>query len=317
MKPFVSCFAERLSAYVGMRRNLGCVFQLQAYILGKFDRYAFEHGHQGPLTSELVFDFATANADVSPFEQARRYQVLRNFANYLAVYEPATPVLDPLAVRAARTRPPAHIYSGAELDQLLTEARQVSHRHPIRGVTLHAMVGLAASSGLRVGEVVRLDRADVDLETGVLSIRQTKFAKDRLVPVHPSTLDVLRRYAALRDAYYHDVECPAFFINLRKQRYSRHTLECDFWHLGRRTGLRGSKGAGPRFHDLRHTFAVRRLVAWYKEGADVQAMLPVLATYMGHVHYSDTAYYLQATAELLGLAADRFQQSLAAKEDGR
>ena len=134
-----------------------------------------------------------------------------------------------------------------------------------------------------------------------MKIRRTKFAKDRLVPVHSSTLEVLRRYITLRDAHYPGIESTAFFVNLRKQRYSSHTLQYDFWNLGFRTGLRGPKGKGPRFHDLRHTFAVRRL--------------PVLATYMGHVHYSDTAYYLQATAELLGVAADRFQQSLTPGEN--
>lgn len=218
-------------------------------------------------------------------------------------------------IRHVRRRPPVHIYSDAELMKLLEAAKVVSRQHPVRGTTLHAMVGLGAAAGLRISEVVRLDRRDVDLRVGVLTILRTKFAKDRLVPVHQTTLEVLRRYSEVRDAHFGEVECPAFFLNLRGRRYSRHTVQLDFWTLGRQAGLREAVGKGPRFHDLRHTFAVRRLAGWYHEGRDLQAMLPVLATYMGHAQYSDTAYYLGATAELLGLAVERFATFAAAAKE--
>lgn len=309
MKPLESCFAAHLTQYIELRRKLGFRFQLQAAVLHDFDRFAHQRGHSGTLTVALVLDFATADPDGSANKQGRRYQVVRNFADYLATFEPTTPALDPKAVLRPKTRPPAHIYTDAELRLLLDEAKRVSRRHPVRAQTVHAMVGLAASTGLRVGEVVNLDRNDVDLQSGVLSVRCTKFAKDRLVPLHPSTLEVLRRYAVVRDTRFPGTESSAFFLNLRGVRYSRHTVQLDFWQLARRAGLREATGSGPRFHDLRHTFAVRRLVAWYREGLDVQAMLPALATYLGHVHYSDTAYYLQATAELLGVAAERLQRS--------
>lgn len=148
----------------------------------------------------------------------------------------------------------------------------------------------------------------------MLAIKQTKFRKDRLVAIHPTTLEVLRNYAAVRDAAFPDCGCPAFFINMRRRRFARKTLRVAFYELTRRAGLRSPKGKGPRFHDLRHAFAVRRLAAWYRAGIDAQAMLPALATYMGHVHYSDTAYYITATAELLSLAAGRYHSSLRSQE---
>ena len=154
--------------------------------------------------------------------------------------------------------------------------------------------------------MVRLDKADVDLRTGVLLIRRTKFKKDRIVPLHPTTREVLRRYAGARDVAFEGCTSPAFFINLRRQRFASHTLECATFKLLLRAGLRGPSGKGPSFHSLRHTFAVRRLIAWYQQGTDVQAMLPALATYMGHVCYSSTAYYITATAELMRLAAGRY-----------
>jgi integrase len=314
MKPFRSCFAERLTSYVELRRNLGFKYQAQAKVLYAFDRYTHRHGHARALTEELVFGFTSEDPNASADKRARRYQVVRHFADYLATFEPQTPALSPRLFRRPKAHPPAHIYTSDELARLLSEARRVSRRHPLRGVTLHAMFGLAASTGLRRGEVVRLDRADVDLQTGVLCVRQTKFAKDRLVPAHPTTVEVLQRYAIVRDAHLGDNHCPAFFINMRGRRYAGHTFHLDFAEVSRRASLRDAKGHRPRLHDLRHTFAVRRLATWYREGADVQAMLPVLATYMGHVRYSDTAYYLRAAAELLGLAAERFENFLQPQE---
>lgn len=317
MKALHSCFANYLTDFITLRRKLGCQFREQARILAEFDGFVARARHDGVPTTELACDFATANPGLAGSGQRQRFQLVRQFYDYLATFEPRTPVLDPRELRSPRTRFIAHIYAVAELGRLLQEARTISRRNPIRGITLHAIVGLAASTGLRIGEIVRLDRADVHLETGVLTLRRSKFAKDRLVPVHPSTLEALRRYASVRDARYSQSGSAAFFLTLRGERFARGTLEGDFCQLTRRAGLRRALARGPRFHDLRHTFAVRRLVAWYEEGADVQAMLPVLATYMGHVCYSDTAYYLQATAELLGIAADRFQRSLHSGEVDR
>lgn len=172
------------------------------------------------------------------------------------------------------------------------------------------MFGLAASTGLRSNEIISLDRDDVRLDSGLLTIRCTKFQKDRLVPVHPTTLKVLRDYAALRYAHFPKPADSAFFLNMWGSRFSRRNFGFAFYQLACSTGIRKAGGRGPSFHDLRHTFAVRRLVAWYQEGKDVQAMLPLLATYMGHVHYSSTAYYLTATPELLALAAKRYDAFL-------
>lgn len=305
MRPFLSCFAPRLNDYVALRRGLGFQFKVQADVLIQFDRFAHARHHEGTMTADLIVAFATSG-NVAEVHQSRRYQVVCNFTEYLANFEPATPLMDPRFIRWPRQRPLPHIYTDDELHRLLQEAKRISRRHPVRGATVHAMVGLGAACGLRISEVLRLDRKDVDLRTGVLTVVRTKFNKDRLVPVHATTLEVLRRYAELRDAHFGEVASPAFFLNLRARRYSRHTAQLDFWRLGRAAGLREATGDGPRYHDLRHAFAVRRLAGWYREGLDLQAMLPVLATYMGHVHYSDTAYYLTATAELLGLAADRF-----------
>jgi integrase len=307
MTSFSSAYADCLRGYVALKRAVGFQFERQVPHLRAFDEYLLRQERCAPLSQEMVSAFATDDPSTSMNLRARRYQVVRGFCEYLATLDPRTPTLDPKALPRPRRRPVRHIISDDELALLLREARHVSKTHPVRGITLNTIVGVAASTGLRIGEVVRLDRADVDLATGVLLIRQTKFRKDRYVPTHPSTLEMLRRYAALRDATFLDCRDAAFFVTLRQRGFARNTLQQALCKLGRRAGLRGPTGVGISFHSLRHRFAVKRLIAWYEAGVDVQAMLPMLATYMGHVCYSETAYYLTATPELLGLAAERCQ----------
>jgi len=308
MKSFTSIIGERLVSYIDLQRALGFQFERQVSVLRAFDSYLEKRGNPQPLTQELVVDFASADPSGSPDKQARRYNVIRRFCEYLATDEPQTPSLDPKLFPRTNSPHPIRIITDEELSRLLCEARRISQRHQMRGVTLEAMIGLAASTGLRIGEVVRLDRSDVDLKTGILSIRCTKFYKDRYVPTHPSTLSVLQSYAAVRDATYPECGDPAFFVTTLKTRFCCITLRQSFQEAAKRAKLRGATGKGISFHSLRHRFAVKRLVSWYSAGVDVQAMLPALATYMGHVHYSYTAHYLTATPELLGLVAERYNR---------
>lgn len=199
MSGFKSVFAERLSSYVALRRKLGLRFESQEDMLRAFDRFAHEHDHQGPLLEQLARSFAMAVPDVTTTIPSRRYLVVRHFAEYLATFDPSTPKLDPKAIFRTRTQPPPYIFTDEDLARLLARVAEFRQRHPVSNQAFHAMLGLAASSGLRLREVLGLDLSDVDLETGILVVRRTKFDKDRLVPVHATTLDVLRAYAAMRD----------------------------------------------------------------------------------------------------------------------
>jgi integrase len=314
MKTFRSIFAQPLSAYIKLLDSLGYRLEEQTCILTAFDQWIFEKKHLGALTQELALEFACSNPKNCMNYCARHYQVVRHFSEYLATFDPQTPRLDPKALQRSEARNPRRIYTEQELEKILSEARHISPKNRVAGLTLYTMIGLAACTGLRISEIVRLDREDVDLKTGLLNIRHSKFGKSRLVPIHKTTLEIVRNYAAVRDAAYPSCKDIAFFITSRRKRFARNTLQQLFAGAAFRAGLCEPKGRGPSFHDLRHRFATERLLRWYKAGIDVQAMLPALATYMGHTHYSDTAYYLTATAELLGLAADRYQQWLTGKE---
>ena len=184
----------------------------------------------------------------------------------------------------------------------------------MRQASFEAIVGLLWATGMRIGEVLGLDCADVDLGHGVLTVRGAKFNKSRQLPIHETTREALRAYAKRRTRLFPHADSPAFFLSAAGTR----VLYCNF-HLGwlelvRRAGLEArSAGCRPRPHDLRHAFAVRTLVGWYRQDADVEACLSLLSTYLGHVHPAHTYWYLSAAPELLGLAAARLESNQAVK----
>lgn len=302
MSSFAEMLTNKVEDYIALRRSLGYSFQKQAATLLALAQYVEVEQLGGPLTRDMALNFVlswkgTANG------RAIRHGVVRRFCEYLAIYDPRTEALDPRALPRSRAIPPPRILTADELASLMSACRRVSPDYPERATVLTALVGLLASTGLRSGEALRLDRADVDLKGGVLHIRKTKFRKDRLVPVHPTTLAVLRDYARHRDAVFPVSRDSAFFLSSRGNRLSSAGLCVAFDAACELAGL--NRDGGLRPHDLRHRFAVTRLAVWHQEKADVQALLPLLATYLGHAHYTDTAYYVTGTAELLGMAADR------------
>lgn len=304
MNPFARRLSKKIDRFIKFRRALGHAYVSQASTLRSFSRFVADGRSPGPLTQKLALAFVTS-CDVTPNVRAWRYRVVRNFAEYFAAFDPRTEALDPRALPRSRAIPPVRILAEPELRRLLDAARECSRLNPIRGETLRMVIGLLASTGLRSGEALRLDRSDVDLARGILLIRQTKFRKDRLVPVHPSTCEALRAYARARDSAYSLSKSPAFFLSLRGERLGVSTFAQSFRQASIRAGLAKGLPRGVRPHDLRHRFAVTRLVEWHRKGINVQAHLPALATYLGHARYSDTAYYVTGTPELLGFAAAR------------
>lgn len=302
MSGFATILAERTEAYIALRRSLGYSLKKQATVLRALVRYIERETLDGPLTQGMALDFVLS-WNGTPNGRAIRYGVVRRFADYLAIYDPRTEALDPKTLRRTREIPPPRILRDEELGLLMSACRNVSPDYPGRALVLTPVVGLLASTGLRSGEALRLDRADVDLVNGVLHVRQTKFRKDRLVPVHSSTRQALRDYAQRRDAACPSPRDAAFFLSSRGNRLSPTGLKTAFTAACALAELDHGKRLRP--HDLRHRFAVTRLALWHQEKADVQALLPLLATYLGHARYNDTAYYVTGTAELLGMAAER------------
>lgn len=302
MSDFPKILADRVEAYIALRRSLGYAFRKSAAMLRALTQYVATEELDGPFTRELALRFVLS-WDGTANGRAIRHGIVRRFCDYLAIYDGRTESLDPRELPRSRAIPPPRILSDEELGSLMSACRRVSPEYPERGVMLTMLVGLLASTGLRSGEARRLDRTDVDLVDGILRIRKTKFRKDRMVPVHKTTLTALRAYARHRDTVFPVPKDAAFFLSSRGNRLSSSGLSSAFGAPSKLAGLDSGRALRP--HDLRHRFAVTRLAVWHKDKADVQACLPLLATYLGHSRYSDTAYYITGTAELLGMAADR------------
>lgn len=312
MTELQSRFGKYIAAYVRLRRCLGLKFVKQEIVLREFDLYAHRRGCRGHLTANLLEGFVVEQPDATGETKARRHQIVAAFADYLAIHEPTTAAIRrvPWKVDVAG---PAYILSDREVDRLASCASWLTPK--IQALTVQTMIGLSASCGLRPAEVTNLERVDVDLSRGTLLIRETKFQKTRLLPVHPTTLDALRALAFARDDEYTDSIDTSFFLSRRRRRFAPAYYSDLFAESVGRAGIRDESGKRPRLYDLRHTFAVRRLRRWYETGADVQAKLAALATYMGHRGYEQTAYYLHAAPELLQVAARRFLDAVQGASD--
>ena len=162
---------------------------------------------------------------------------------------------------------------------------------------------------MRISEAIALERHDVDLHDGLLTIRKTKFNKTRLIPLHASTRDVCLAYARQRDRVVPHPTAPAFLLTDRGCRLEMGTVHRTFYAVSRQIGLRGpADHTGPRIHDLRHRFAVNTLIRWYRAQEDIERRLPVLSTFLGHAHVADTYWYLSMHPELMQLATSRLEQ---------
>ncbi|MBE7559488.1 tyrosine-type recombinase/integrase [bacterium] len=303
----MSALQTALGEYLAVRRSLGFKLRYEALPLLDFVR-SVEQSGASFITADLALQWATQPRDCQPANWARRLSMIRPFARYCAGLDSRTQILPVglLPHRFHRKRP--YIYSDEEVSQLMQAARELPSRTGLRAATYSTLFGLLAVTGMRVGEAVGLDREDVDLQQGVLTIRLGKFGKSRLVPIHTSTRDALETYARIRDYTCPHPTSHSFFIFESGDRITNRGVDYMFVRLSRRIGLRGpTDSRGPRLHDLRHTFAVRTLLGWHQAGVELERYLPRLSTYLGHANVTDTYWYLTGTPELLRLAALRLE----------
>jgi integrase len=296
--------------YLQYRRSLGFALRGHGRLVMHFARF-LDRGHRDrPLTIDLMLRWVNANAAHSPSYRASRLTAVRCFTRYLATHDDRIPVPPArlLSVRIRRCRP--HIYNPVQLEQLLSAAGRLDPHFVLRPLTFQTLLGLIAATGLRVSEVIRLHRTEVDLERGLLQITQTKFKKSRLVPMHPTTTLALRHYRNMRDKRWGVQPERPFFLDATGRPLPARSIQCVFRKLCE--GLGWQRGNGelpkPRIHDLRHSFACRRLLLWHRDGQDIGHRIAALTTYLGHGKVRDTYWYLTGTPELLAIAGDRFAQ---------
>jgi integrase len=305
-----STMRARVQAYITERRAGGFALSIDEQQLLRFARFVDESSHRGPLTVQLASRWALASKGRRRLTAARRIEVLRGFARYCQTFDPATEI-PPLALFGpGHRRVTPHIFTEQELCVLVTTAAGLGPPGGLRGPTCATILGLIASTGLRISEATRLRRSDIDLDRGLLRVQNTKFGKSRLLPLHPTTVQALQRYVQRRERDPASRSGGAFFVFDRGQPATTPKVEYAFRTLRQRLGWRSRGGLRyPRIHDIRHTVATRRLERWYRAGTDIDRGMLALSTYLGHTKVTDSYWYVTATPELMALAARRAERT--------
>lgn len=291
-----------LDEYLAVHRALGFKLRVSGNLLQRFVEFATQQGATY-ITTDLALAWAKQPAAAQPAQWAHRLGMVRRFAVHCNAGDArhTVPPMDLLPYRY--WRPDPYIYRDEEIARLLDAAGRLPSATGLRPQTFVTLLGLYVVAGLRVNEALRLDRNDVDLANGVLTIRETKFGKSRYVPLHPTTQRALQIYADRRDQICRELETPSFFVSDRGMRLTDWYVRSTFINLSREIGLRSAEDSrGPRLHDLRHRLAVVTLLGWYQQGIDVERHMPQLSAYLGHAHVTDTYWYLTATPQLMHFA---------------
>jgi integrase len=302
---------QALEEYLSLRRSLGFKLLYAGRALHDFVTY-MEHHRASYITQALALSWAQQPVDVQPSHWARRLSFVRGFARYRSAIDSRTqiPQQGLLPFQPKRARP--YLYSDDEIKRLLSAALKMPCRYErgaLRPRVFHCLFGLLSVSGLRLSEARNLELQDVDLKSAVLTIRDTKFGKTRLVPLHSSTCKVLADYIKRRARHWAGRPVSSYlFVSSLGNRLDGGEIHRTFYALSRQIGLRGPGDShGPRLHDMRHRFATKTLVAWYQAGQDPERRLPFLSAYLGHVHVADTQWYLSGSPELMREAMRRLE----------
>jgi integrase/recombinase XerD len=300
--------AALVADYVEYRRQLGYRSPSQERALRAFARNLDQRGHEGPIDLETTLEWVTATTSRDPCNPARRLANVRGLLRHLAATDGATDVPAPGLLGPQGRRKPPHVYSDREIADLIRAADTLAPAGGLRPRCYATLFGLIACTGLRATEALMLTCGGVDLDGGVLTVRNGKRRRTRLVPLHPTTLPPLRVYAAARRRQFGKPrDSDAFFRTDLSERVSYNAANTTFCALRRQLGWTAhGRTRSPRVHDLRHRMVVRRIQAWHADNIDVDAKIAVLATYLGHVEVRDVYWYLSAVPELMGIVADRF-----------
>ncbi len=293
----------RVQEYLRRRRLLGYKLSVEGSLLLSFARFADRGGHHGPPTTRLMLRWATLPSKASRPYKARRLEIVRIFAKYLAAIEPSTEIPPPHVLGSAHSRNPPHIYTKEQIDTLIFRASRLSGR--LRPKTFTTLIGLIACTGLRISEAIELRAADVDLDKAVLRIRESKFRVTRLVPIHWSTVAALKRYNTYRHRLWPN--SPYFLVSERGMPLVRSTVHQAFRQLAKSITPTSNRST-VRIHDLRHTFACRVIEKWERTKRRADGRIAILSRYLGHAHVTDTYWYLSAAPGLLAAAARNFKK---------
>lgn len=307
----MSALHNALTEYLATRRALGTQLRWPESSLRRFVEFVEAQGADF-VTTDIAVRWAVQSVGVQRATHARRLEIARGFAAWLQATDTRTQVPPHGLLPARKCRPVPHIYSDREIADLMAAAGRLGSASGLRPATFRTLLGLLVATGLRPGEALALDIGDVDIVGGVITVRESKFDKSRFVPLDESVRAALAAYTEFRDTVRPCHNTPAFFVAGHGSRLGPSATRRTFAKLCQTVGLRPRLrdrriGRGPRLQDIRHTFATRRLIEWYRAGLDASRLMPRLATYLGHVRMAETYWYIQAVPELLRLATERLE----------
>lgn len=303
----MSALADAAADYLRLRNRLGHDLAEYHRLLPRFVAFLDDAGLETVTVAAALAWVNAPDVDPSGTVASHRMTIARGFARHMAGLDANTEIPPFGLVSSRRRRHDPYIFSPNDVDTLMTGAQGLRTR--FAAATHQTLIGLLAATGMRVGEAIRLDRGDVLEADTTLMIRESKFGKSRMVPLQPSMLTALHHYGRLRDDVHRQPTTVSFFVSTRGNRMVYPTIHAVFRNLCDSAGIGADAPSPPRIHDLRHTFAVRTLLGWYRAGEDVDARLPVLSTYLGHRDPRWTYWYLSAAPELLSLAASRLEEA--------
>jgi integrase len=303
----------RLESYLAIRRTLGYDLSSQERVLRRFTGFA-DAQEADHVTANLFLAWKKHFGSANQYTWSHRLSMVRVFATWLQSVDPRNEVPPSSLIPGKYRRTQPYIYTGREIEKIVTEAAKLHSPYGMRGWTFSTLFGLIAVTGLRIREAIGLDDAEVDLDEGVLLIRSAKNQSVRLLPISPSTVNCLESYRTVRNRILPS-GVPAFFMHERGRRLTDCCVRYNYARVCQRIGLRDRQrfhkhGQGPRIHDLRHTFAVRTIIDWYKKGLDPDREMIKLSTYLGHALHKSTYWYIEAVPELLRAALERAEQSI-------
>ena len=301
---------SRAEAYLAHRRSLGFKMKTPARQITSFARYADDRGHEGALSSDIALRWAKTGATIAdPFTWAKRLEVSRPFAAFLAAEDRETtfPATNPFGRTKRRLAP--HIFANEEIVGIIAEAHHIRRVQAAGTLMMPALIGLLASTGLRISEALGLQIRDLDLEASQILVREAKYGRQRLVPLHPTAVAALETFLDRRNALFPSRPAdPVFMSELSSKKLSYMNAWHAWFRITQRLGIRPRGGHSfVRIHDLRHTFICRRLILWQQSGTEIDAAMMMLSTYVGHANLRDTYWYIEGVPELMAIAGHRFE----------
>jgi integrase/recombinase XerC len=304
MNPRTCSLGQAVDSYLKVRRQWGFALNKDAQMLHQLAGYARQQAHTGPLTSQLVLAWAQQPATAAPSWWARRLAAAQRFARFWAVLDPRTEIPPSGVFGPSASRREVHRYTRQQITQVLEMAATLEPVDSLRPTTFQTLWGLLACTGMRVGEALRLQVADLDAATATLTIRRSKFGCSRSLPLHSSTVVALQTYLQRRQQCFPQAAYPHLLLTWNGRPLSCGQAETAFATIRTRLGWHFTPQ--PRLYDLRHHFTIQRLLDWYQAGqAHLETQIHTLATYLGHRQIRHTYWYLSAIPELLALANDR------------